>query len=60
MSSQVNYKIESLQNDTYQIMEEIWINCPIDGNVGISQNIVFQSSLSDCEAWIRLHKEGYL
>lgn len=41
------YKVWLLKDSTYQVVDE-------------DNNLMFQGSLSDCEAWIRLTIGGYL
>ena len=45
------YRIRSLQGNVYQVIEAD----EYDG-----EHTVFQGSISDCEAYIRLAKDGYI
>lgn len=45
------YKVEFMRDDTYEVIE--WRG-------GYNSESVFQGSLSDCEAYIRLHEGGYM
>ena len=49
----MDYKVESLQDNEYQVVS--YNNYDID-----MRTVHFQGGLSDCEAWIRLTKEGYM
>ena len=66
----MKYKVESLQSGTYQVLERNY-----EGNNWRSSypplttvnyipierwNIVFQGTLSECEAYIRLKENGYM
>ena len=42
-----NFKVQLLMNDTYQVL-----NADDD-------SVAYQSNLSNCEAYIRLHESGY-
>ena len=48
------YKVRFFEDNIYKVVK-------IDRNPGLGFNeiTVFQGTLSDCEAWIRLDKEGY-
>ena len=50
----MNYEVTNLMNDTYQVN-----SYPDDADFE-DYNQVFQGSLSDCEAYIRLHEQGYI
>ena len=43
----MKYKVRFFQDSTYQVLDE-------------ADNTMFQGSLADCEAWIRLTEKGYL
>ena len=45
-------KVEALQGDTYQVVQIYTETYDAD--------VLFQGSLSDCEAFIRLREGGYL
>jgi len=49
------YKVRFFQDNIYQVVE-------IDSNPGLGYNEipVFQGTLPECEAWIRLKNDGYL
>ena len=44
----MNYRVENLQDATYQVLEEY------QQHGRFFYEVVFQGSLSDCEAYIRL------
>ena len=46
------YKVIPLQDSTYQVIQN-------SEDMSFS-NVVYQGSLADCEAWIRLTLGGYL
>jgi len=48
------YKVRHLKDSTYQVIE---IETESEN---FFRSIMFQGSLSDCEAWIRLNESGYL
>lgn len=43
----MDYRVQFYQDDEYEVLDKYY-------------NQVFKGSLADCEAWIRLTKEGYL
>lgn len=45
-----DYKVVFFQNDTWEVLKINDFDC----------ESVFQGSLADCEAWIRLKQFGYL
>ena len=50
----MNYKVESLKDETYQVYKYP------DDVEHREFDVVFQGSLSECEAYISLDKQGYL
>lgn len=55
------YKVEPLMDTTYQVVE--YSDCYVDENNRYAYEnitVMFQGSLTDCEAWIRLTEGGYL
>jgi hypothetical protein len=51
------YKVRFFQDETYEVTEEVQSD---EYYGGYGEESVFQGSLSDCEAWIRLHEKGYM
>jgi hypothetical protein len=66
----MKYKVEILLGNTYQVLErqylsENWASThrPVTAaNIIPTEtwNPVFQGTLPECEAWIRLHEKGYM
>ena len=58
------YKVEWLQDDTYQVMETKDAELQTgDTSLVVAQRqeeVVYQGSISNCEAWIKLHEKGYM
>lgn len=52
------YKVWNLQDDTYQVVK--LTPDPYEPYGGEHEEVMYQGSLSDCEAWLRLHEKGYL
>lgn len=51
----MKYRVRFYQDNEYEVVE-----LKQDSN-GIEYELsCFQGSLADCEAWIRLHSEGYM
>lgn len=50
----MNYKVQNLQDNTYQVY-----SYPDDADFE-DYTCVYQGSLSDCEAFIRLTEQGYM
>jgi hypothetical protein len=51
----MRYKVKFYQNNNYEVLELI------QGAYNEEHwDSVFQGSLSDCEAYIRLHEKGYM
>ena len=50
------FKVRFYQNDTYEVLEKKYYHYEDDD----FYESVFQGSLSDCEAYIRLHEGGYM
>jgi len=48
------YKVRHLKDKTYQVIDT---ECESDN---FFHSVMYQGSLSDCEAWIRLNDGGYL
>lgn len=53
-----NYYINNLQGNTYQVLQSKICDDPEDRSY--TDHVVFQGSLSDCDAWLRLHDQGYI
>jgi len=58
------YKVRFFQDDEYEVVsitypqtDTFTTTSPYDGRTELQ---VFKGSLSDCEAWIRLHEKGYM
>lgn len=51
----MKYKVKFYQDGLY----EVWEIGPHEAYMD-NQKVVFRGSLSDCEAWIRLHENGYM
>ncbi len=49
------YKVRLYMDNIYEVCEWIWFD-KMAGN----WDVKYQGSLSDCEAWIRLHEKGYM
>lgn len=49
------FKVRFYQNNTYEVLEKKYYALYDD-----FYESVFQGSLSDCEAYIRLHEGGYM
>jgi hypothetical protein len=52
------YKVWNLQDDTYQVVK--LTPDPYEPYGGEHEEVMYQGSLSDCEAWLRLHEKGYI
>lgn len=59
----MGYKVELLMGNTYQVISEnaydrtfLHMKYPDE----YQDTVEYQGSLADCEAWIRLHEEGYM
>ena len=54
-------KVRNLQDDTYQVVnvENLQSYSDLYSDV-IEETVMFQGSLADCEALIRLEEKGYL
>ena len=50
------YKVRFYQNNTYEVLEKKYYAYEDDD----FYESVFHGSLSDCEAYIRLHESGYM
>lgn len=48
------YKVEFYKDNTYEVLERLVLN------EYVSWEKVYQGSLADCEAYIRLHEGGYM
>lgn len=53
--SNKKYKVSFYQDNTYEVLEWKTYSADEDG-----YESVFQGSLADCEAYIRLHEGGYM
>jgi len=57
------YRIQLFQDSTYQVIE---VNKLIEGESWDGWDdyhddvVVFQGTLADCEAWLRLNERGYI
>ena len=49
----MKYKIRHLEDNIYQVWE-------FDPDIDEYNSCLFQGTLADCDAWIRLHKDGYM
>ena len=61
----MKYRVKFYQDDLYRVMEPYhqYTYPHTSGDAymnGEGEKPAFTGSLSDCEAYIRLHKEGYL
>jgi len=66
----MKYKVEHLLDNTYKVLEKSYVGAnytskfPPRTMAEIASeetwNTVFQGSISDCEAWIRLNEQGYM
>jgi len=62
------YKIEHLENDTYQILENTnyesnnWYNPAYPNMFPLNEKweVVFQGTLPECDAFINLKEKGYM
>jgi len=64
------YKVENLMGNTYQVLQRMYTGSnwsastrPITPNlesVDEQWDVVFQGTISECEAWINLHEKGYM
>lgn len=59
------YKVRFFQDDTYEVIEIITtygerISAYDSEPDTVEENKVYQGSLADCEAYIRLHEGGYM
>lgn len=59
------YRVQSYMDNNYEVFESsedtnqpTWNRCNIYPND--NEKSVFQGSLADCEAYIRLHEGGYM
>lgn len=50
------YKVRFYQDNTYEVLEKKYYACEYDD----FWESVYQGSLPDCEAYIRLHENGYM
>jgi len=50
------YKVRFYQDKTYEVLEKKYYTYEDDE----SWESVYQGSLADCEAYIRLHENGYM
>jgi hypothetical protein len=58
MDEEKKYKVKFWQDDTYEVLEEKWESTFTTD--GIYWEQVYKGSLADCEAYIRLHENGYM
>jgi len=59
------YKVRFFQDNTYEVIEIVTTygerTSAYDSEPNtVEENEVYQGSLSDCEAYIRLHEGGYM
>lgn len=56
------YKIEFMKDYTYEVIEVTpeYYSGEYGDSAPTTESSVFQGSLSDCEAYIRLHEGGYM
>ena len=54
----IKYKVQNYMDDVYKVTELVYQD--EYGAQDVHEHIVFQGSISDCEAWIRLHEGGYM
>lgn len=52
----MKYKVRFYQNGNYEVLE---VTTDITETI-VYETSVFQGSLADCEAFIRLHENGYM
>ena len=55
----MKYRVSFYQDGEYEVMELISSTRTPDGYDDTEES-VFKGSLSDCEAYIRLHEQGYM
>ena len=51
----MRFKVRFYQDDTYEVLEKKYYADEV-----ICWESVYQGSLADCEAYIRLHEGGYM
>lgn len=51
------YKVIFFQDDTYEVLEKKYYAYEDDDDSWVT---VYQGSISDCEAYIRLNENGYM
>ena len=59
MTDLKRYRVQFFQDDVYEVFELISSTRTPDGYTKTEESM-FQGSLSDCEAYIRLHEGGYM
>ena len=55
----MRYRVSFYQDGEYEVMELISSTRTPDGYDDTEES-VFKGTLSDCEAYIRLHEQGYM
>lgn len=55
-----NYKVKYFMDDNYEVLELVKEGDVFDLCSEDEYESVFQGSLADCEAYIRLHENGYM
>jgi hypothetical protein len=66
----MRFKVENLSGNIYQVLERVYVGehwtsytPPVTTSKEIvveNWNVLFQGTLPECEAWIRLKEGGYL
>ena len=51
------YKVRPYMDNIYEVTERVYGN---EYYYGEGEESVFQGTITECEAWIRLHDEGYM
>lgn len=54
------YTVRFYQDNTYEVLEKKWYWNIVAYEDDYRWESVYQGSLSDCEAYIRLHENGYM
>jgi hypothetical protein len=58
METSVDYRVRNMQDDTWQVVRR---DFAYDGvHDGYYEEIEYQGSLADCEAYIKLKEGGYM
>ena len=59
MTDLTRYRVQFFQDDVYEVLQLI-PSTILPYGYEDTEDPVFQGSLSDCEAYIRLHEGGYM